>query len=154
MGSDIHAYIEYFDGQWFKWAGRIRIHREYALFSLMAGVRSTEDAPPVFEPRGLPNDASGDVVAAYTYFIDPRGSGPEFCSPEEAEHYLRAGSRMWDAHRVIDPDYHSASFLTTDEFHRVLDAYAGSWEVPRELTATLAAMSALGESRLLFWFDN
>jgi hypothetical protein len=53
---------------------------------------------------------------------------------------------------------HTPSWLGTDEFAAVLDAFAQNyptWVIPPIYTATLAFMRALGDSaRIVFWFDN
>lgn len=62
-------------------------------------------------------------------------------------------------YKKMEVDAHNPSWLTTNEFERVIMAYAsdGSYGdvVPSIYRATLAMMKELGDtSRIVFWFDN
>ena len=59
MSCDIHLHVEVkINGKWENWATPY-ISQNYALFTLMAGVRDAEDHPrPIALPRGLPADVS------------------------------------------------------------------------------------------------
>lgn len=62
MGCDIHAYCEWKGGPDKEWFGgpEIELHRHYAMFSVLAGVRSKTHEPEI-PLRGLPDDASWEV---------------------------------------------------------------------------------------------
>lgn len=64
MGCDITGNVEIkIKGQWHNWSP-LRINRWYKLFGKIAGVRSDE-ADPIVEPRGLPDDISIVTRLAY-----------------------------------------------------------------------------------------
>ncbi len=59
MGCDIHLIVEAKTYAGWHSIHHPHIDRWYALFSLMAGVRSYDDSPPpISQPRGLPSDVS------------------------------------------------------------------------------------------------
>lgn len=74
MGCDIHFYVEKkIKGKWVsadewekdedgyedvKYQSRFYSGRNYALFSILAGVRNYSDLPAISQPRGVPEDAS------------------------------------------------------------------------------------------------
>jgi hypothetical protein len=142
MGCDIHAVIEYRHPNGFYASltnGGLLLYRDYDLFGMLAGARGDQDLPPLFEPRGLPPEYGTEVGALYF------------------ERELVEGS--W---RVTpNPDWHSASWLTTAEVRAAL-AHHGRplGECGPEFRAAVAAMDELdrcfgsGASRLVFWFDN
>ena len=173
MGCDIHACIEYSpkkgrasaDGSkyWFSFATINHIRRDYLLFGVLAGVRS--DFEPVVPRRGVPEDANWGLLEEYTLRVveDAKDKNHE-CTKEEAG---RWGNKWFDADhsRVINPDWHSASWVDAEELERALLAYteygdtSGSptVEAPRDMLAILSAMHILSqdnEVRLVFWFDN
>lgn len=123
MGCDIHAYIDYsfkdFDGEE-RAIGFAKVHipRSYGMFTVMAGVRAYGAEVQQFEPKGLPDKVSYHVEDGYTLFVvDSKTEEPGFCSREEADRYLKYGSKYWgdDEARVTHPDMHTPSWLTTDE---------------------------------------
>lgn len=77
MGADIYAYLEKHNSETNEWEpigtklwvgdGTINvpedldIWRSYALFSILAGVRSRGDIKPIVKPRGLPSDCSSEI---------------------------------------------------------------------------------------------
>lgn len=159
MGCDIHCYIEYksagSDSRWQDFGGRINPGRNYEIFAKLAGVRNYQELTPVAEPRGFPEDAAfaadGDH---WMYVTETNGKG--YCSPSRAESMVVSGSsRYKDAEKmfVSNPDWHSHSWLTTDEYASVVE---GTGEP--EYEAVLAAMRSFEEggakARIVFWFDN
>ena len=81
MGCDIHLFSEIKDGG--KWhcidgfidqRGYIETisflddSRNYRLFAILAGVRSSSGVTPIVLPRGLPNDCSKEAMRASTEF--------------------------------------------------------------------------------------
>jgi hypothetical protein len=158
MGCDIHCYLEYKTPSWNAWqsfGGRTRVDRNYQLFALLADVRNGGQVSPVADPRGFPEDA-GYAATDDNWLLISDGDGDGCCSVKEAERYVTAcGSRYRDStkQRVSHPDWHSHSWLTTDEFAKAVILAGGP-----ECRALLAAMRSFEtegmSSRLVFWFDN
>jgi len=180
MGADIHAYVEYVDfvtaeGEDY-WNGLTKNFgsRNYYLFGLLAGVRGSDG--PVFPVRGMPEgrlsyEASDDY---WLFITDDEATSEQdgYVLRSKAEEWVRRGYSKPDMRddkmiRVSGPDWHSHSWLTTDELEQVLDAYAtgvvGIWpdskpEAPVEWQAVLAAMKTFEangkKARVVFWFDN
>jgi hypothetical protein len=99
--------------------------RHYGLFSQMAGVRSYgTDMAPVVEPRGLPEDvghyASNDN---FLFILDEYDDDEGCCSKQIAERWVSGGSSKYskDGKRVTNPDWHSHSWLTADEFEKSME---------------------------------
>lgn len=58
MGCDIHGFVRvrsHKAGPW-HFVSTVPSGRNYALFALLAGVRNYDEATPISEPRGLPDD--------------------------------------------------------------------------------------------------
>lgn len=58
MGCDIHGFVRvrsHKAGPW-HFVSTVPSGRNYALFALLAGVRNYDEAEPISEPRGLPDD--------------------------------------------------------------------------------------------------
>lgn len=163
MGCDIHCYIEYrplnqehlSQDDWSHFGGRINPGRNYDLFARLAGVRNYDEIEPVAKPRGFPEDAGYAARGAYWMYVS-NSTAEGHCSPERAERWVESGaSKYRDAEKtyVSNPDWHSHSWLTPDEF---AIAIGGSGEP--EYDAILAAMRSFEENgfqaRIVFWFDN
>jgi len=165
MGCDIHAYIEtkavFDDRDFWDCPMEVHLHRNYTLFSAMAGVKG--DLEPVVPPRGWPKNTSDTVRYKSALFItDNPGSSEGCCSVEEAQHYGSEvmGTDDSGAPRLIrHPDWHTPSWLTAEELELVQRRLedAGGLRVV-ELDAVIAAMEAFlreyDEVRLVFWFDS
>lgn len=170
MGCDIHAYVEHRNPKsehesWNNFGERVNPGRNYLMFGFLAGVRY--DGPPVAAPRGIPEvlgwAAHGDW---WLWITDEQTDKEGGCSLEQAERYHRSGSAyrgekdgrpVW----VQAPNWHTPSWLTTDEFAAAIDAYEKDdhqWGEPIEYKALLAAMRVLesngNQARIVFWFDN
>lgn len=155
MGCDIHCYIEYRNPKnprWCDFGGRINPGRDYRIFEKLAGVRGSDE--PEIHPRGFPTDCAGSASDDYWLFITDT-EGPCYCTRQRAEQYVSGGcvwrneEKQWVSH----PDWHNHSWLTPDEFEKVLTGFTSL-----EYTAILAAMRSFEtqgyESRIVFWFDN
>jgi hypothetical protein len=188
MGCDIHMFIEegiqYSDSplSWWGFCNRINAGRNYAMFGILAGVRCPDYM--MYPPRGLP-DALGWDVRDYMYvYVDDEQAGPSgitwnkdgetsYCSLAKAEHWAKYGSGIIDlkvgsgTRKVIEhPDYHSHSWLTTEEYGQALARYeelsvadeSGGWSGIAKYRAILRAMEELQVDRphvrLVFCFDN
>lgn len=99
----------------------------------MAGVRDYWDGECTFaQPRGIPEKTSCRFDDSYYFFV-PEQSDPCSCGEdhsvkrERAEKWVADGSSVWRDEKkrfVSDPDAHSESWLSTDEFAKCLRLYA------------------------------
>lgn len=159
MGCDIHAYIEFQDtydverGTWSSFGGQLYPGRDYRLFARLAGVRG-EQPVGLVAPRGIPDKLGWDANEDWwlTVAADGDAPGTDLCPISRAEEYVRRyGSRFSDASKrwVSNPDWHTPSWLTLTELIKVVRGCNNvRWQ------AILAAMAALPNARLVFWFDN
>lgn len=136
MGCDIHTFIEYSDfndrdGEpyWTCFGGSYNPGRDYTMFGILAGVR--HDEFQMFEPRGLPEGKLSYPVQDYMR-IRIADEGTE---PSEGEVSLEQ-ARSWTGYYgetitefdgkprwVGNPDLHSHSWLTAEEFKLALARY-------------------------------
>lgn len=181
MGCDIHTYVEYStfttrEGEdYWKNLTKNGGSRDYLLFGVLAGVRVPD--VKLFDPKGMPEgDYGWQTNEDYWTLIAPP-SHPEwaeedddYCSLDKALEWRKHGSviqfdKDGNPRRVSGPDWHSHSWLTTDELTKALEhyeavkaKYSPSPELSPEWPAMLAAMRAFEErgakTRLVFWFDN
>lgn len=162
MGCDIHGYIEYEkfvmqDGTVYRSCiGQNLGDRDYSMFGFLAGVRRDGC---IFEPRGIPDNLSFTVKGAYYLFVvDGETDSEGMTSRENADRWVNSGiSEYIEKDRITHPDWHTASWLTTEEFEQVLKAREQDTEygnVDQEWYAILAAMKVLKNARFVFWFDN
>lgn len=169
MGCDIHTYVEYTkeppaqtgERHWRSFGQDLGLNRHYGIFAKLADVRNCKDwgIAPITHPRGLPADLGYTAGGDYWLFIcETEGEG--FCTAEKAEEWVRRGyARYQNDERkfVSDPDAHSASWLTPDEWDAALKDPKVK-DAPVAYRATAAAMRCLVEHgyevRIVFWFDN
>lgn len=184
MGCDIHLFIEYatfhdtdednnpIGPYWTNFGGEFHLSRNYSMFEILAGVRGRD---AMFWPRGLPTDRLGRRTrGAHAMVIDYESDGGErHVTPRIAEQWVSLGSadylaQLWNngPHKgkpmyVTDPDAHTPSWLTADEFEQALNEYAvcnRDRDVGNDYRAVLAALRALEPgsigTRVVFWFDN
>lgn len=171
MGCDIHMYVEYKRkddkrNNWSNFGSRINPGRNYFMFGLLSkGVRS--DNEDGVEPKGLPDNLGWRTSDDMYLYIDDKYS-------EEDDYVSMAQALKWETnygciiindpqgnpYKVENPDWHSKSWLTTNEFEKQLEIYnnePGDYREP-EYMAILAAMKELenhnNECRVVFWFDN
>jgi hypothetical protein len=164
MGCDIHMFVEYRDRTekkneeyWYSFGGHINPGRDYDLFAALAGVRGG-DAKAIFPARGLPTTLGYEAIDSNYLYITDETDMEGTCTFQTAAtwienngcHYLNENKR-----HVSNPDHHTHSWLTTEEFAQVLGFVNG---VGIEYRALLAAMYVLNqdeyEARVVFWFDN
>ncbi len=157
MGCDIHLYIEYKhteDNLWSNFGKRINPGRNYGVFADLAGVRNSYGVTPATVPRGYPEDAA--FATADDYWLNvTEVEGEGCCSPKQAEVYVSYGSRYSDETKnfVSNPDWHSHSWLTPDEYAKAIDGHAEPEY--RAILAALRSFEADGyQARVVFWFDN
>lgn len=167
MGCDIHMYIEYADKdkkRWRSFGKRINPGRNYAMFGILAGVRMETEFS--YEPSGLPDNLGWESRSDNELYICEDGS--EGCATmESAERWVESGSSLFIKNLkgentwVTNPDWHSHSCLTADEYKKALEFYAteyGSKYPEPEYYVVLACLEKFNElgfeSRIVFWFDN
>lgn len=168
MGCDIHMYVEYKrkDSDFIdNFGSRINPGRNYTLFGLLAkGVR--RDIPEGVEPKGIPADKLGGRTEQdlHLYISDEYANHDGYCSLEKAIEW--GGQIIKDGagnpFKTLHPDWHSHSWLTVEEYKRVIDLYRSEYESTvgkePEYYALLASMEAFKNSgyepRIVYWFDN
>lgn len=167
MGCDIHTYLEYTtvpEGServwWSSWGGRNNLGRNYGMFGLMAdGVRHRSHRS--FAPKGLPEgELAWDTRSdAFVTVREGKDAGWErSCTVDDAIRWGNVGAKVGDV--IEDPDNHSHSWLTPDEYAQVLGNYliefssspGLEYDVMLELMRALEGRGA--RVRLVFWFDN
>lgn len=161
--------------------------RNYWMFGLLSkGVRSNFDEG--FEPKGIPNYDSLGFSSRndYTLLISDNERDDEdgrCCTMQQAMRWSTSNfspSKLYyrnptddKPYRVSNPDWHSASWLTLDEYERTIQIYKEKIrklveEDPEynsiedgilpEYEAILSAMKSLESNgyvtRVVFWFDN
>lgn len=175
MGCDIHMYVEYRakdSGHWYTFGQKINPGRNYRLFGLLAGVRSGEE--PMFQPRGMPEDAAFSSRYDNSLCVAADGSGEGMASLENAKRWVSSGyskilvkgstggvknssSEVEIGDIISHPDWHTHSWLTLDEYKSVLKKYKESHILEyKALAGAMSVLSNRGENdvRVVFWFDN
>ena len=174
MGCDIHFYIEYTFSKkdttlWWSFGGSINPGRNYAMFSVMAGVRGY-DNDAIIPPKGIPDKIAYQTADDYYYMVIPDDSdlsdyrNENYVTASDAEKWLKYGSRWKDEKKtyISSLDYHSASWFTLEEYVAAIKEYKkrykkDGYDIGTEYYAILAAMKELNKTqnvRLVFWFDN
>jgi hypothetical protein len=203
MGCDIHVYIEYTDKKtlekekngilnsngvpikayWRNFGGNLSLGRNYWLFGILSkGVRS--DIDNAFEPKGIPpfDSLSNETRSDYAHYISNENDDDDnYVTMEKAIKWSNSyGVELYYRNPTDDkptwvsgPDWHSHSWLTTDELEQALAIYHNmcveankndpdynnldSLKEPL-YTAILSLMKSLESDgmvcRLVFWFDN
>ena len=166
MGCDIHAFID-FNKPGEDWcqcfSDELSLDRDYAVFAKLAGVRNHGDEiVPISEPRGLPQNVSWTVSGEDNLFVvekDENESGT--CTKEQADGWVARGiSKYKDEKHISNPDHHSHSWVSLQEYEKALSELSGiiKYKLAVEYFAVLSAMKTIAENgyevRLVFWFDN
>lgn len=169
MGCDIHMYVEYKRKEredFYDFGGRFNPGRNYLMFGVLSkGVRC--DLKNGFEVKGMPPYASLAFASRndYTYYVtDEENNEERWVTRERADGWVDKGYSIYvdeKKHFISNPDWHSHSWLTTNEYEAAIDIYREN-DVPTypivEYKAILAAMKSLEEdgfeARIVFWFDN
>lgn len=178
MGCDIHLYVESKPKNcdtWFTTGfGGEFSERNYTMFGKLAGVRDEPDYETFIEPRGVPKDISWCALDGYTlhvvendkyeedsYYQDAEG----YCKRSDAEMWVKNGySKYWNDDKLLvsGPDWHSASWLTFEEYEKIIntlnsDALGYNRQYP-DYVALLEYMRVFHncgqDVRIVFWFDN
>lgn len=198
MGCDIHMYVEYIDKEelekyqrgerrdihgnpikpyWRDFGGKINPGRNYNMFGFLCkGVRS--DHSNGFPKKGLPPfDELGYASRndSVCYISDKESSDGTYVTLETAMRWAKGGCKLHNNSNgqpqwVDHPDWHSHSWLTTQEFEEAInrfieyiksdndDGFYTNYEPQVEYGALLAAMKYIESrgqvARIVFWFDN
>lgn len=160
MGADIHCFIEYRKPKadyWASFGGRINPGRNYEIFGRLAGVRSK--LPPAIPLRGFPDDAgywSRDNYHVYVSESETPVDGQ--ASKANAERWVQQGISKWgpsgtERAWVTDPDAHSVTWMTPDEWEPLTQGNSGPEYAA--MTTAMRSIEAQGyQVRVVFWFDN
>lgn len=171
MGCDIHMYVEYKrkDNEkdyWMNFGERINPGRNYFMFGILSnGVRSNPEFS--FDPKGMPEyDSLGysSRSDALIYITDEEDDNENHTTLKQALKWQEYGHKIINGRDgkptwIEHPDWHSHSWLTTEEFEKAMDYYRSqsTYQQP-EYEAVLSAMKKFEElgfdSRIVFWFDN
>ena len=171
MGCDAHMYVEYKRKKserdyWFSFGKRINPGRNYWLFGLMSkGVRS--EFPKSLEAKGMPDNAAYESRGDnQLYIVDENPNDTEgWCTMEQAKQWETYGCKFVNNTKgnptwITHPDWHSHTWLTTEEFKKVIDSYNSmdNSHSGCEYEVLLSAMQKLeefdNEVRVVVWFDN
>ena len=161
------------DSDWLSFGGECNPRRHYPFFDALAGARG-ELSAAIVPPRGIPDDLGRRAWNEYWHLIAYEGtSGDGAVTPEEAARFVSLGSvyrgtvplyrqeergldgtvvvtttaeHVGKPYCVSDPDYHSPSWLTPDEWEQALASIQASDPPDPEYYAMLAAMRAPAES--------
>jgi hypothetical protein len=168
MGCDIHCYIQYKEKNqtsdyWFSFGGQFNPGRNYTMFGILANVRE-HDLPKYYDPKGLPDHKLSWSIEEDLYLhITEDGQGDNEATLENALQWRRPIINDMDGkpYKVEHPDWHSHSWLTTDELKKAYSWYKKEtgWKVGLEYRVLLSIMKALenkgkNDVELVFWFDN
>ena len=169
----IHLCIEFYFSEtqeYRAYATNVECEIDLELFPLLAGMAPNTEA--VFPNRGFPDDASDQT--RYQYFRPIIDSDFESLSFWRGFDFilksvldsLKNSTPIHDADSlnllpcpygyIVDPSFHSASFLSPQEISidlekysiRPLELFSTSHEVLKKL------FSQFGKSRMVFWFDD
>lgn len=166
------------------------LDRNYLMFSAMADVRSFYGEEEQFkrrEPKGFPEDASFYTILSYGMIVNDEFAGKDtydltFITKEQADYFQEnyyckeiklpentpSYSPFAKSKVLTHPDYHSASWMTTEEFEECfkqvfvrknkngeevkLQYYFDFYKLL--LTMQTLEEDGLYEVRIIFWFDN
>jgi hypothetical protein len=170
MGCDIHLSVEYrrktkkhdHDSYWNSFGGIAQNYgRNYNLFSKMNREVRNPDGVQGFEERGLPSDIDHFVKSKNEcYVMDCETDAEDCCSRSDAERWVKNGSSKWvndEKTWVTQPDWHSHSWLTFEEFKEcVFETCDFGWGIRwHSIVSAMETMESNGfETRVVFWFDN
>lgn len=180
MGTDIHAFVEYDDGEGqqpeFEEMGAIHsisraeleIERNYELFDRLAAARASQMETPDIKPhmrspKGLPNIVSYVVTRRWCVATTPPehtwiGDIPLLVYPKFQG--ATALMELDEVPAIRNPNWHSASWMSLAELEEIvteMDIDGCGPEVG--IRIAIVAMRMLeerygqGHSRLVFWFD-
>lgn len=158
MGCDIHLFVEYkapTNNFWTPWGGEFS-RRFYETFGFLAGVRG--DGPVIVPPRGIPEDLSYMANGEYWLYIDKNATTSfandnRYICPEDAARWERQGCKIKDGNWVENPDAHTPSWLTFEEFKAAIANAPSAYY--NAIVKSMEELEFAGyTTRVVFWFDN
>ncbi len=157
----IYSHIEYKADNRYIHFGEVFIPIGHTLLYLLTGFRlssvSSRINAPLFPTRGMPSELSGKSFFAWTLRVTTElGLSGRDILRIDAEKWVAKGASQWiTGNFITDPDFHTPSWLITDELAEVQQQYAAdTQEAIPALSATIAAMRELPDARFIFWFDS
>ena len=169
MGCNSHTYIEYRRKEYKKDSWSSLLHHEvdsrnYPLYAKMADVRNYygEKITPIAPLRGFPEDAGYAAKRDYYLRINDELAAKEYdgyVSSEQASTWVSEGISFFPpdgSNRISHPDWHSASWLTGDEFCSAVRETASDdiyWTAIAAMVDSVNKTDGF-ECRVVFWFDN
>jgi hypothetical protein len=168
VGCDIHSFVEVRSaGLWTHLVGDVFPDhadyarsepfgeiRNYGVFGFLADVRNYSHSPVIAEPRGLPVDVSGGLLAEYDKWGGGAGSASWLTVAELRDYDY--DQVFWDRRitREIQPGSFDGAALAEEGEgkHLPLREFLGEY-----FFRTLDDMAKLGDPadvRMVFWFDN
>jgi len=175
MGADCHMWLEVVGidkhadgGDYVDGVAQIYVNRDYLLFGLLADVRMKDIV--VFPPRGIPQAISYQAELEYCLYVCEQ-DGEGCCTAIQAQKWIKEGVSCWfdtNHTRITNPDWHSASFLYTDEVAKVAEefeikinegindkTYFRLVQMLKGLVQMMRCLDTPGyRSRITYWFDN
>ena len=164
MRCDIHGCVEWtYDNRehWIPFC-EVSLERNYRLFGALAGVRDITYQQ--FEPRGFPENAGWQARKSYSlYIVSDKELASEWNDvnvvvESRVSSFLQWGSVPVDKDHISNPDFHTPSWLTTQELKIACKAIPDYTEDADEMLAIVTMMERLElmgrQCRFIFWFDN
>ncbi len=167
MGCNSHTYIEYRRKEYANdgWNSLLQEEvdsRNYNLYAKMAGVRNYCETTPVSPPRGFPDDAGSAAKGDYYLRINDELAAKEYdgyVSSERASKWVSESISFFPpdgSNSISNPDWHSASWLTGEEFCSAVREIASDDIYWMAIAAMVESVNKADgyECRVVFWFDN
>lgn len=154
MGCDIHGHAERRNahGQWERIDGLAPFDwRGYGMFGFLAGVRNYSGIRPIAKPRGLPADASREVVEDYESW-DGDAHSASWLSVEELLAFdYDAPCENRRVSRQVRPNLRDDGATCAPGAGRMTTfrEFLG-----RGFIDELHRLRRAGAERVVFWFDN
>lgn len=177
MGCDIHAYLEASctpDSPSWRCIADLHLPRDYAMFTEMADVRNDTETPSARPAKGMPEGKISYWVDMEFFSVtilkdeDFDETREASCSVQSAQEYVngwgstlrRPDDGIVPGNAISNPDWHSASWLSTNEYAAAL--HDCGLKNPHAVNPGYFAVLAMMEyyervgcsARLVFWFDN
>lgn len=183
MGADIHGYLEYRqkddknkdDPFWRSFCTKLILNRNYGMFGYLTNgkVRYDDALIDLFDPKGLPQNVGWLTSTDVRVWVTDDGKEENSCTVESALKWNKNyGCKLEYAHddptqvvAVDNPDWHTYSWLTLDEYKLVIKTIqkhakkkdTDLW-IGVDYIALLDTMKSLEKNgmvtRFVFWFDN
>jgi hypothetical protein len=149
---DILMYVEATDnGTFWSSMGKYNPPRDFLMFGSLAGVEFPLITKLLYPPRGIP--ANIGWIAKEDYCIS---TADGYITADEAREFVLAGkSTYWNnsTHLITDPEATTPSWLTLEEYKRVLKEVDDAFPDYLEVAEYMQELETKGrKTRLVFWF--